>query len=76
MFGKRKPQSDGNAGSRSMPLPPHPGPDDDGVARVIPKELWDGPTGALLRTAGMTPDDPGNLVLTQELFLMHASTLR
>jgi hypothetical protein len=47
-------------------LPPHPGPDRDGVSRVIPQEIFDGPQGKLLRELGMSPDDESNMVLTPE----------
>lgn len=47
-------------------IPPHPGPDSDGVERVIPKEIWDGPQGDFLREIGASPDDPSNLRLTQD----------
>lgn len=46
-------------------VPPHPGPDDDGVSRVIPKEIWDGPQGDFLREIGASPDDSSNLMPTQ-----------
>jgi hypothetical protein len=42
------------------------GPDPDGVTRVIPKAIWDGPNGAMLRRYGFLPDDPANLALTPE----------
>lgn len=42
------------------------GPDPDGVTRIIPKAVWDGPNGALLRRHGFSPDDPANLALTVE----------
>lgn len=29
---------------------------------VIPREAWDGPGGEALRAAGMSPDDPSNIV--------------
>lgn len=38
-------------------------PDNDGVTRVFPKELWDDPkVGKLLRECGMDPDDANNRV--------------
>ena len=45
----------------------HPGPDDDGVARIISKKTFTGPSGEMLRRIGAGPDDPSNLVLTQDL---------
>jgi hypothetical protein len=40
-------------------------PDDDGVMRVIPKEIWDDPKiGAMLRECGFMPDDPRNISRT------------
>lgn len=46
-------------------IPPHPGPDDDGVSRVIPKAIWDGPQGDFLREIGMSPDDASNIIPAQ-----------
>lgn len=41
--------------------------DDDGVARVFPKELWDDPDiAAALNDIGYTPDMPSNIIETQE----------
>ena len=41
--------------------------DDDGVARVFPKELWDNPEiAAALNEIGYTPDMPANVIETQE----------
>jgi hypothetical protein len=58
IFGKR---------AAASAIPPHPGPDGDGVRRVIPKAVFDGSGGAFLKKLGFGPDDPGNLVVTQEL---------
>jgi hypothetical protein len=44
--------------------------DPDGVKRVIPKAMWDGPHGAMLRQHGLQPDDVANLALTPQR--MHA----
>lgn len=42
-------------------------PDEDGVTRVFPKELWDDPQiGQLLRDVGLDPDDEKNRVRTAE----------
>ena len=64
MFG-RGPSGSGKR--QAAKLPPHPGPDADGVSRVIPKNVWDGPQGDFLREIGASPDDPHNLMPTQEL---------
>jgi hypothetical protein len=54
----------------TTPSAPHgfaaAGPDQDGVTRVLPKALWDGPHGDMLRQSGMHPDDPKNLALTPD----------
>lgn len=42
------------------------GADPDGVTRIIPKSVWDGPYGAELRRLGFLPDDPLNLALTPQ----------
>ena len=47
-------------------VPPHPGPDTDGVTRVMPKEIWDGPHGDFLRQIGVSPDDASNIMPTQQ----------
>jgi len=47
-------------------VPPHPGPDADGVTRVMPKEIWDGPHGDFLREIGVSPDDASNVMPTQQ----------
>lgn len=52
--------------SKAAAVPPHPGPDADGVSRVIPKEIWDGPQGDFLREIGASPDDASNLMPTPE----------
>lgn len=42
-------------------------PDKDGVTRVFSRELWDDPKiGDLLRSVGMTPDDPRNVRQTMD----------
>lgn len=44
-------------------VPPiyHPGPDADGVSRIIPLELWDGEVGQAMRDAGLSPDVEANV---------------
>ena len=63
MFGKK--HLDYKEKKRSA-IPPHPGPDADGVTRAMPKEMWDGPHGDFLREIGVTPDDPSNVMPTQQ----------
>ena len=58
VFGKR---------GASPAMPPHPGPDADGVSRVIPKAIFDGSQGEFLKKLGFGPDDPQNLLVTQDL---------
>ena len=58
IFGKR---------AASPAIPPHPGPDADGVSRVVPKAVFDGSGGAFLKKLGFGPDDPENLLVTQDL---------
>jgi hypothetical protein len=45
-------------------------PDQDGEMRIVPKAVWDGPNGDMLRQYGFLPDNPKNLALTPER--MHA----
>ncbi|HEX4196317.1 MAG TPA: hypothetical protein VHZ26_02655 [Caulobacteraceae bacterium] len=56
-------------GKRAAPaaIPQHPGPDADGVRRVIPNAVFEGAGGAFLKELGFGPDDPDNLIVTQEL---------
>ena len=42
--------------------------DSDGISRVFSKELFTGEIGALLRSAGFSPDMPGNIAQTAETF--------
>jgi hypothetical protein len=58
IFGKR---------AASATRPPHPGPDADGVSRLVPKAVFDGSGGAFLKKLGFGPDDPDNLLVTQYL---------
>jgi hypothetical protein len=58
LFGKR---------AAASAMPPHPGPDADGVSRIVPRAVFDGSGGAFLKKLGFGPDDPGNLLVTQEL---------
>lgn len=51
--------------NNSPKIPPHPGPDADGVARIIPKEVFEGETGAFLRQMGFSPDEAANMMPTQ-----------
>ncbi|WP_305987127.1 hypothetical protein [Roseibium sp. MMSF_3544] len=60
VFGKRNP-----ATAKPTNIP-RPSPDPDGVTRLIPKEIFSGPHGNMLRELGLGPDDPSNLVPTQE----------
>ena len=53
-----------------------PTPDADGVTRLIPKEIWDGPQGNFLRNIGMTPDDPSNLAPTPHLMQARADAAK
>jgi hypothetical protein len=50
---------------------PPPAPDPDGATGVIPKAIWDGPNGAMLRRVGFLPDDPADLALTPERARAH-----
>ena len=59
----------------SPPAPMHPSPDRDGVTRALPKELWNGSSGDMLRQLGMSPDDESNLVLTPEKARANAKEL-
>jgi hypothetical protein len=61
-FGKRVAGMAAPAAPQLLPATPDP----DGVTRVIPKSIWDGPHGAALRKHGLSPDDTANLVLTFE----------
>lgn len=60
-FGKRPTT---NVAPSSMPRPTETGR--DGRLRVIPAEMWDGESGAMLRALGMSPDDESNLVPNQQ----------
>jgi hypothetical protein len=51
----------------SRVMPPHPGPDADGVRRIIPKAVFDGSGGAFLKKLGFGADNPDNLIVTQDL---------
>lgn len=44
----------------------HPGPDEDGVSRIIPKSIFEGEHGAFLKELGFSPDDASNMMPTQE----------
>jgi hypothetical protein len=58
LFKSKKPQP--------FVIPPLPGADPDGVTRVLPKSLWDGPNGEFLRQLGSSPDDANNVIPTQQ----------
>ncbi len=60
LFGRRKKESSNHRSA----IPPHPGPDDDGITRVIPKEIWEGRNGDFLRELGFSPDDDHNIIKT------------
>jgi hypothetical protein len=42
--------------------------DSDGISRVFSKELFTGEIGDFLRSAGFSPDQPGNIAQTAETF--------
>ena len=42
--------------------------DSDGISRVFPKELFEGEMGEFLRSAGFSPDAPGNIAQTADTF--------
>jgi hypothetical protein len=44
------------------PRPPHPGPDSDGVARILPKSLWERHNGNMLHQLGFSPGDRANIL--------------
>lgn len=57
----------GRKRSSATSVPRHPGPDDDGISRIIPKSVWDGPSGDFLRELGKSPDDASNMMPTKDL---------
>lgn len=71
IFGRRQEKK-----SPGMTIPPHPGPDADGVLRIIPKEIFDGEMGDVLRQCGMSPDDPSNMMATPELMQARADAVK
>lgn len=71
IFGRRQEKK-----SPGIAIPPHPGPDADGVSRVIPKEIFDGEMGDFLRQCGMSPDDPSNMMATPELMQARADAAK
>ncbi len=73
MFRRR---SSGLGKGNATSFPAHPGPDADGVKRIIPKDIWDGPQGDFLREIGVSPDDPSNLMPTQDLIQARFDKLR
>ncbi len=58
----------------TAPLRPHV--DSDGVRRALPKALWEGKHGDMLRGLGMSPDDPTNLMPTSEGIKARLEALR
>jgi hypothetical protein len=47
-----------------------PTPDDDGVTRVFPKDIWNDPKiGSTLRELGFNPDDPRNIRKTADDYI-------
>lgn len=60
-FGRLVPDQDKPRTEQGRPLP-----DDDGITRVFPRSLWDGPGGETMREAGFGPDDPANIVPTKD----------
>lgn len=52
---------------KSGGIPAHPGPDPDGVSRLLPQSVFDGPAGAFLERIGFSADDPANLMPSQQL---------
>lgn len=71
IFGRRPEKK-----SPGLAIPRHPGPDADGVSRIIPKEIFDGKMGDLLRQCGMSPDDPSNMMATPELMQARADAVK
>ncbi|MEL6529041.1 MAG: hypothetical protein AAGK01_08320 [Pseudomonadota bacterium] len=57
-----------HASRHNPPTMPTPVPDDDGKLRAIPKAVFDGPNGAFLKSMGMSPDDPSNIIPQAEDF--------
>jgi hypothetical protein len=47
-------------------MPWQHGPDNDGIHRAIPKVIWDGPNGKMLRELGFAPDDASNVLPTHQ----------
>jgi hypothetical protein len=70
-FGKRK-SPPGQASDQATPVSeasltppvgqPTPAAPQHQQRRVLPDEVWQGKTGEMLRTLGMSPDDPSNLI--------------
>ncbi|MEB3416788.1 hypothetical protein VCJ71_11985 [Alteriqipengyuania sp. WL0013] len=63
-FGRRAAPQFGAATAAASAPQPQRDPADEG--RIIAAAMWDGPLGAKLREARMTPDSPHNLVLTHD----------
>ena len=62
MFGKRKVRPGAPLEEPGTTTFAQTTPDTDGVFRAIPKEMWDGEHGAMLRELGFQPDDPRNML--------------
>ena len=63
VFGRKSNASRGSSPSIGWPR------DNDGIQRIFSKEMWEGEGSAaqVLRLAGMSPDDPENMLPTQEV---------
>ena len=64
MFGRKRPA--GATMATTNVIPPHPGPDPDGVVRAIPAAMWQGRSGTFLTRLGLAPDDRANRVETPD----------
>jgi len=62
-FGKRPPSARAPTATNAAPPPPPPmAGDPHGRRKVFPDEVWNGPSGAMLRELGLSPNDENNLV--------------
>lgn len=62
-FGKRVVENSTTVATHNS-TPTRPDPDDE--ARLLPKAIWDGPKGDMLRELGFFPDGQSNMLLTPE----------
>lgn len=62
MFGKRKVRPGAPLSEPGTSPFTRTAPDADGVFRAIPKDMWEGEHGAMLRELGFQPDDPSNML--------------